>query len=78
VPEGRGPEAMQWMNTVLPWYQQQAAWQQFAEQMAWSQERLRREQEWQAAQNLAQRQAEQELGAMGAFGRRWRPQTRWM
>jgi len=46
APEGREAEAQTWMNTMLPWYQQQMAWQQFMDQMAWQQERFGHEHGW--------------------------------
>ena len=96
VPEGRGAEAQTWLNTVMPWYSQQQAWNQFNQQLAWQQRRFgseqdwareqfnrqldweRAQQAWQARQNAARRALERELANVQAFGRRWRPQTRWL
>lgn len=46
VPEGREAEAQTWLNTIMPWYQQQMAWQQFQEQMGWTRERFGAEHGW--------------------------------
>lgn len=67
VPRGRSQEAMAWMNTALPWYQQQMAWNQFAQQMDWNQERFGREADLQ-----------RELANVSAFGRRQTPNARWL
>lgn len=67
VPEGRSQEAMAWMNTSLPWYQQQMAWNQFAQQMDWNRERFGREADLQ-----------RELANVSAFGRRQQPNARWL
>lgn len=78
VDEGTAPEVQTWLNTILPWYQQQASWQQFGEQMGYAREKFEREQEMQRRENEAQRALERETANIYAFGRRWAPQSRWM
>jgi hypothetical protein len=78
VPEGRGQEAMAWLNVMLPWYQQQQAWQQFGQQLGWNQQQFQQELGW-AQQQQAQNEAlQRELANVQAFGRRQAPHVRWM
>jgi len=92
VPGGEQQQAMAWMNVMLPWLQQQAQQEQFGaqqqfqhQQFGWQQQQdewARQFQQQQLEQQQALEQArmgtEQEIANVQTFGRRWKPQTRWM
>jgi hypothetical protein len=85
-------QAQQWMNTMLPWLQaaNQAGqwgtefdWRKLSDQ--WNQQFQQGQFDWQKQQDVwgqgfqekaLQQQAEDT--AMQTFGRRWKPNTRWM
>jgi len=65
---------MQWMNTVLPWLQAQMQGEQWSQQFDWRKQMDEWSKQFQQQQLEAQKAAEN----IRAFGRRWRPNTRWM
>ena len=89
VSEKMAPEAMQWFSTMLPWMQQQVQGQQWQESFDWRKAMDEWRQQFETGQDVwargfqeqqlaQQRELEREGQAMQTFGRRWRPQTRWM
>lgn len=88
----RSQEAQAWMNVMLPWLQQQAQQQQWGTEFdwrkamdEWNQQFQQQQFGWAQAQDLwgrehaaEQLEAEREAAALAAYGRRWRPSSRWM
>jgi hypothetical protein len=85
VPKGRGAEAQQWFNTMLPWMQQQVQQEQWGKSFDWR----KAMDEWNKGSDIwargfqeqqlgQQAELEREAQSMAAFGRRWKPSTRWM
>jgi len=91
VPKSQASQQMAWANVMLPWLQASMQGQQWGTefdwrkaqdqwnrmfqegQFGWQQEQDR----WGREQAQRQLEAERENAAMAAFGRRWRPNTRW-
>ena len=92
TPEDRGQEAQAWFNVMLPWMQAGMQGQQWAGEFdwrkamdQWNQMFQQQQFDWQQGvdvwaqglqeEELAQRET---LANIQSFGRRWRPNTRWM
>ena len=81
-----------WLNTILPWYQAQAQTGQWQETFDWTQAMDQWSQQFQEGQQDWQQQVDtwqkalqeqqlvqnEELANIAAFGKRWKPNTRWM
>ena len=92
APEGRSAEAQAWFNVMMPWMQQAVQAQQWGESFdwrkaidEWTQQFQQQQFGWQQEQDVwarafqeAEAQRQQEIANVQTFGRRWRPQTRWM
>lgn len=74
LPNKRAKEAQAWLNVALPWQQAYSQAQQWGQEFDW------RKQMDLWTQQFQQQQLEQmaQEAALQAYGRRWRPQTRWM
>jgi len=88
----KSAEGMQWMNTVMPWLQLQqqgGQWgQEFGQRQAsdlWNQQFQQGQFDWQRANDEWARQVQeqqlkqqQEQAYLNVYGRRFRPNTRWL
>lgn len=77
---GQWQKSFDWRKAMDEWQQgfqeQQLGWQQ--EQDVWGQGFQEQQLAQQEAMEAQRRQTEQEVANVQTFGRRWKPQTRWM
>ena len=87
-----GPEGLGRLNVLFPWLQQAMASQQWGQEFdyrkaqdLWEQEQQKQQfayqkamDQWSQAFQKEQLGAQQERATMEAYGRRWKPDTRWL